>query len=74
MKTKVDALWMATVIADSDDDTQSEFLNELGRCLVLLCREKASNQICFIADKLNGNGQRLFEEMMSFINIKEKQK
>jgi len=73
MKTEVDALWIARVIAESDDSVQAEFFNELGRVFNLVCKGKSNMQFAYFTDKLDGYGERFFEEVIGYIKIKQEE-
>ena len=73
MKTKIDAEWIARVIAESDDNVQSDFFNELGRILPLICKHDIGyeTQVAYFCDKLDSYGKLFIREIYAFIGQKE---
>ncbi len=74
MKIQADAKWIARIIAESNDDTQSEIFNELGRIMPLICKEKDEMQICYMVDKFDKYAISFFETVDEFIKIKKEKK
>jgi hypothetical protein len=57
----------------SDDVTQANLLNGFCKALANSMDEnKRSNQLCYIADKLDSKSHKVLKELVEFIKLKEK--
>ena len=61
-------------IGNSDDVTQSNLLNGLGKGMVNSCRDKLDRQLCYVFDKLCPEAKILVRELSYFIADETKDK
>ena len=76
MKTKVDAEWIGRLLAECDDQTQADIINEFGRVLFIICgnEQQSLNQVSYISDKLNHSGIRVIKQIAEMIQTIEREK
>jgi len=72
MKITFDAKNIGLAFADTNDEEQAAFLNEFGRAMQMVIRNERNRemQLCYLADKLDKNGEWLVNEIAEFIKHK----
>ena len=65
---------MVRAFVESCDHEQAAFINRIGRLLYMRCGSdfKNENQLCYIADKLNKDGEAFIKALSEFIVLKHK--
>jgi hypothetical protein len=73
MKIQFDAKDIGLAFADASDQEQAAFFNEMGRALHMGVRDdwKREMQLCYLADKLDRNGEWLVKALTEFVNNKQ---
>lgn len=69
-----DSIYVKAFVEACDHD-QAAFLNEVGRCLHLVCKTNSAheNQLCWMADKLDKDGQAFVKALAEFVDLKNKE-
>lgn len=61
----------AKALAEAGSKDQAEFLNEFFRILGILCKEKATNQLCYIADDLSPAVAYMFKDLYEYYKLSQ---
>jgi hypothetical protein len=72
MKITFKATDVGLGFADASDEEQAAILNEMGRAFIMVMRNERNRemQLCYLADKLDKNGEWLVNELSEFIKHK----
>jgi len=72
MKITFKATDVGLGFADASDEEQAAILNEMGRAFIMVMRNERNRemQLCYMADKLDKNGEWLVNELQKFVELK----